>query len=381
MWDRWIARGAAALLLAGAGHGMAQNSPPASTAPAALAQPRTTPAPAPAQAEAPILVMRTAGQPDRQLKVIKQSNPAEGEPIAEVQDVSTGQIFTLPGKVVAMLPRAANTVPPPTLASLIPAPQVRPLVPVLEPKSPTAHTAPKVTFIPPPMGEPAPAPAAVADPRPTPAVAPASLPPGAPHAWRPLPTDDLAPAPTTPPAVESGKPDRWQPTKRMNPSALRSFSEGTQTIARGTHHSGHDDAPPKAPAAVRYLRPRVFEERGELVPVAYRTVETQIRDETQSYVYELATALRPSIRENAALCLAEGRYGWRREVKTVLAKAAIADPAPSVRAKCIELLMHLGYHDPEYMAYLQAATTPGGSPTMVRAAAKEALAKLAPRGN
>ena len=133
--------------------------------------------------------------------------------------------------------------------------------------------------------------------------------------------------------------------------------------------------------AVRAQRPSTLEARSELVPVAYRSVESQIRSETQGYVYDLATALRPSIREEAAICLAESRYGGRREVKTVLAKAAIADPAPSVRAKCIELLMQLGYHDSEYMAYLQSTALTGQAPTLVRAAAKEALAKLAPRGN
>ena len=157
-----------------------------------------------------------------------------------------------------------------------------------------------------------------------------------------------------------------------------SLSPVPRTIVRATHHTryGDDDDPP----AVRVLKPSVREERAELLPVAYsRTVESQIREETQGYVYDLAAALRPSIREDAAICLAESRYGGRREVKTVLAKAAIADPAPSVRAKCIELLMRLGYHDPDYMEYLRSASVPGEAPTLVRTAAKEALVKLAPR--
>jgi len=66
-------------------------------------------------------------------------------------------------------------------------------------------------------------------------------------------------------------------------------------------------------------------------------------------------------------------------VKNALARAAAANPAPSVRAKCIELLMRLGYHDPEYTAYLQSAAALGEVPTVVKAAAKEALTKLSPR--
>jgi len=41
--------------------------------------------------------------------------------------------------------------------------------------------------------------------------------------------------------------------------------------------------------------------------------------------------------------------------------------------------MRLGYHDPEYTAYLQSAAALGEVPTVVKAAAKEALTKLSPR--
>jgi hypothetical protein len=54
----------------------------------------------------PVLLMRTAGQPDRKVQVVSQSNFSDGESLAEVRDLTSGKIFTLPGKMVQMLPRA-----------------------------------------------------------------------------------------------------------------------------------------------------------------------------------------------------------------------------------------------------------------------------------
>ncbi len=365
---RGMASGVAALLISGGGFG--QSPTTSSTVPAALAQPRPP-------VDQPIVLMRTAGQPDRQLKVLKQSNYSDGESIAEVQDVASGQVFTLPGKIVALLPKmagiAAPTPPPVVVAPPIrrvppePKPQPQPAKFVAPPKD--DQPTPKVTFIPAPPLEPSAAPRSDA-------ALPPALPipaPGASLVWRPR-TDAnpvLAPTPVA-------KPDRWQPTKRIDPSSLQSLAPAVLTIARGTYQSGHDEGIDEPPA-VRWIRPRVVEERVELVPVAYRSTETSIREETREYVYDLVAALRPSIRENAALYLAESRYGSRPEVKNALARAAIADPEPNVRAKCIELLMRLGYHDPKYLAYLQSTAVPGEAPTMVKAAAKEALAKLVPR--
>ncbi len=365
MGNRWRMKGAMVLLLAGAWDAPAQNSPSASTVPAALAQPRTAPSPA---VEPSVVRMRTAGQPDRQLKVLRVTTCTDGEPVAEVQDMQTGQTFTLPGKVVAMLPKEAAmpVAPPPAPTFVAPPPAAKPIAkPTLPP--PDAPLEPKVLFIP------APTPAPVAEVKPVAAVA-AMKSPGASLEWRPRHSDApaLAPAPLAP-----SKSDRWLPMRRFSATPPQSLAPAVQIIARGTHETGREveDGPP----AVRLIRPSVVEERGELTLAGYRSFETQIRDETQGYVYDLGAALRPSVRENAAICLAEGRFGSRREVKTILAKAAVADPAPSVRAKCIQLLLQLGYHDPDYMAYLQSATVPGAGPTLVRAAAQDALAKLAPR--
>jgi hypothetical protein len=129
--------------------------------------------------------------------------------------------------------------------------------------------------------------------------------------------------------------------------------------------------------------PTVPEERGAVVPAGYpqvrrRTYEQQLAEETAPHVQTLFTAVRPSVREDAATALAEGRFGSRPEVKRVLAGAVVADPAPTVRAHCIRLLSSLGYHEPEYVAHLRTVAD-AGHPA-VRLAATVALARLAPRG-
>jgi hypothetical protein len=136
-----------------------------------------------------------------------------------------------------------------------------------------------------------------------------------------------------------------------------------------------------------YIRitPQVIEERqpvAELEMVAYsgerrRSIQELMQAETKDYIYDLATAIRPSQREYAASGLAACRFASRPEVKNVLAKAAISDPAPSVRAHCVLLLSRLGYHDPEYIDYLK--TCEKSDHPMLRVAANFALSGLSPK--
>jgi hypothetical protein len=103
----------------------------------------------------------------------------------------------------------------------------------------------------------------------------------------------------------------------------------------------------------------------------------QMDDEIRPYLHDLKTALRPTVRERAASALAEGRYGWKPEVKAILFRVAQEDPAASVRAHCIWLLSRLGYHESEYVDFLDAVATSG--PPSVQQAARLALVKLTPR--
>ena len=69
--------------------------------------------------------MRTAGQPDRAVRVLKM-NESDPEAMAEVQDVQSGRIFSMPGKVVkAMLNGTKPAMPAPSPA---PAPAETPAV-------------------------------------------------------------------------------------------------------------------------------------------------------------------------------------------------------------------------------------------------------------
>ncbi len=100
-------------------------------------------------------------------------------------------------------------------------------------------------------------------------------------------------------------------------------------------------------------------------------------DEIQPFVHNLFTAMRPSIRERGATALAECRFGSKPEVKAIIARAALLDPAPNVRATCIKLLSTLGYHETTYLDFLDACSD--SAHPQVKQAAIDALAKLTSR--
>lgn len=108
----------------------------------------------------PIILMRTAGQPDRRLQVIQQTDYANGESLAEVRDLKTGKIFTLPGKMIAIMPHESATnraeepaavaekpIPAPTVVPAQPAalaqqlrPQPQPLTVPVAPRTSLPHS-------------------------------------------------------------------------------------------------------------------------------------------------------------------------------------------------------------------------------------------------
>lgn len=61
----------------------------------------------PDPSEADVIVIRTSGQPDRRVKVLRLSGSADGEAVADVQDLASGSMYVLPAKVLATLMRAA----------------------------------------------------------------------------------------------------------------------------------------------------------------------------------------------------------------------------------------------------------------------------------
>jgi hypothetical protein len=344
--------------------------------------------------------MRTSGQSDRRLRVLNVSNFADGDSIADVQDVDTGQKFAIPGRMLAQLKRttptvASNPTPTPTAPSVVQAPPVRPLQTPIQtiPATPVAVRSPPVAA--PPAAVPLPTPTrpaattwratsdpVVVSPQPAPATVPAVATTPAPtrrDVWStatPWTSTDTKPVSTLPAVAPQTLPSATTPGFQPKlPNGPVSALPSNGPVVRG-------QAPDPTHGFV-HLKPQVDEERQPIEPVGYtrvptrQSIEQQLMEETKQHVYDLYTAVRPSLREGAATALAEGRFASRPEVKQVLAKAALADPAPAVRAHCIRLLSALGYHDPEYVEYLRACERGGNA--AVRVAAMIALTRLAPR--
>lgn len=227
--------------------------------------------------EGEVVVFRTAGQPERRLKVTHVSAFPDGETLVDVQDTATGDKYTLPGKVLAA---AGRTPAPPTP----PAPEI-------------------------------------------PAAAPPPIPAPVPVVRVPVPVPVPAPV-VAPPPVEVRAPVVPEPPVQR------------------------------------------------VVAVAVQP-DAQMLADIRPLLVSLHRSVRPTVREDAATGLTEGRYGSRPEVKATLAYAAMTDPAASVRAHCVRCLTALGYHHPVYVDYLKACAS-SGAPD-VKAAAVAALAALAPR--
>jgi hypothetical protein len=135
---------------------------------------------------------------------------------------------------------------------------------------------------------------------------------------------------------------------------------------------------PPATQQVQYQQRTTGERRWAEVNDAW--LAEIVRREMQPMADQLAHALRPSVRVNAALGLADMRYAARPEVKAVLAKAAMTDPATLVRTVCVRELARLGYKESGYVEYLrETASGDGDAPEQLRLAALDALRAVTPR--
>ena len=267
--------------------------------------------------------------------------PESGAPAAPVLAIQKPNYVPVP---------VADWVPPqPEAASVAVTPVVA------EPAAPAVVAAPPVVVA---AAVPLPAPAPAA-PRVT--VQPATA---APTAFV------AAPATSPPPAtVAAIEPPPFAPSVTVTPA------NPVQQVGAWTA------APPVAeirraatelPALVPPREPLNTHVAGQLAPTG-----DAMESEVEPAVRELFTALRPSLRERAATALAECRYGSRPEIKALLARAALLDPAASVRAHCIRKLSALGYHEASYLEYLGSCAD-SGQPD-VKVAAATALARLTPR--
>lgn len=367
--------------------------------------------------------MRTAGQPDRILMIVKTERMPDGHVYVSVKDTITGQNYTLVDPAFATMAKAndrPHTAPPQAPAGSVPGPieHSNPATPVptavrptlVEPPMAPRSTRPPFASaslvdaapaalrrrVPPKPGTSVP----VSSPRPTGTAVPLTpftVPPP-PEAVAATPT--AAPAPPAPPPNTPTVPDRIVPTPISRDIAIPDQSPFANSHSTPAPPSAAPvttittpltpspallPVPPASPpvqavsmAPVETIRPYVQSSvMAATTRMGAEPPEVRMHREIAPWVAELTRAVRPSVRMEAATALAEGRYGWRDEVKTYLAKAAATDPAAVVRAHCISLLTTLGYAEPEWRSFL-AASSSDKNPD-VRVAASIALARLEPR--
>ena len=340
-----------------------------------------------------VLIQKTAGQPDRKLKLIKMLDGAEGERFAEVQDVASGARYQLPMAALAGMTRVAAEPAPaakpaasggkfPTSLPL-PAPPAGGFSPFASRPLPTAQPTPR----------PRPAAPAGLD---TPLTAMVGGPPPAPTPGEaltlPAPTRAATPAPpATVAALVRQRFDAGRPTEpTVVPQPLFPTHTPPATLAVLPPFPAMEPAAPPQPMPAAAPKPMPAAAPAPppeppmqpagfhlAVPPPAAWPADAMQAEIEPYTTDLQSALRPSVRERAATYLANCRHASRPEVKQLLAQAAATDPAPAVQAHCVRILSALGYHAREHVEFLEVAL--GSDHTGLRQAAAAALAKLTPR--
>lgn len=374
--------------------------------------------------EGEILILRTAGQPERHVQVMRISSIPDGPTVVDVKDRVSGTTYTLPLAAFAgarrgssMLPGTSADAYPQTISGSV----------VMKDKTvqSPARSSEATTRETPAM--PAESTLSAANPHPPAAFQRYPFPANQPAAARPQLTHQrVQPWPQMLPGRGTSDVSRQAPvgngvvvpvTPRLSQQpaatakteslgvtndAITDRSEciaelpaierlrhtinaaGQATRATATTTNAGDSPVASATVASRSSEATVAvgvprsQKHAEWGSLAFQRLSSaQMAAEVAPYIQELQNALRPSQREFAATALAEGRYGSRPEVKAVLAQAAMTDPAPSVRAHCITLLSSLGYHERKYLDFLRAAAST--EVAQVKSAAVTALARLTPR--
>ncbi|MEJ5277595.1 MAG: HEAT repeat domain-containing protein [Thermogemmata sp.] len=250
---------------------------------------------------------------------------------------SPEKIPVAPGATTLRPPPGNTPAPPSTFPLAMPQrPQVPPSPsPTATPEPPRAQPAipPAVPSVPPLPSTPA-----TANPLPQPT----------PSAPAPVPNVPPVPAPSVPTAPVPDVPPIPPITIPVPPGG---------GLSQGMPKSGI------APASAQHVSTLL----AELPPPAARDL--------QPYAHALQHAVAPSARALAARALADSPHGATPTVKNLLFQVCQRDPAPFVRACCIDELTRLGYADPAFLAYLRQAQE--DQDDQVRLAAQLALQKLA----
>lgn len=324
-----------------------------------------------------VLVQKTAGQPDRKLKLIKMLDGADGDRLAEVQDVASGIRYQLPAAALAGMTRATAD----------PTPAAKP--PSSGGKFPTSLPTPTAGGFSPFTSRPLPSARPAPPPRPSGLDTPLTAMVGGPRPLTPgealtLPTPTRATAPVQPASVAALLRQKYDADKSappvVEPPPLFAVPPppplapvvALPTLAAVKPFAAPQPmpAPPPEPSAQAVGFSLA-------VPPPAAWPADPLSAEIEPYARDLRTALRPSVRERAASYLANCRHASRPEVKQLLAQTAATDPAPAVQAHCVRILSGLGYHAREHVEFLEVSL--GSDHTGLRQAAAAALGKLAPK--
>lgn len=372
---------AAASAVAGWAAAQTPSSTTASSAPATAASKD-------AVAEPGVMIFRSPGQPDRKVKLIKTTQLEDGRVVTEVKDVKTGEtLYVATGTATQPIkPKVVSTLAkdvvakPTTLAKSVGegpviTPPAKPSMTPTIPTMPTSVAAPSANL------------PAVTLPATTTLKTEVAREPQTnikPTTTSKSPAAVAAIAPVTPPTAvkEPG---------RLSKAFSKPSSAKTETLvpAKSTVVTPSAmpvvapmPAPTLAPAPIPAPMPaNAVGVAGEplkvSLPVGVVPVEFRMKNELAADAATLRSAMRPTQRQDAATALAEGRYGSSSEVKVILAGCAKSDPAPIVRAHCIDCLSKLGYAEADHVAYLRQCLM--DSDDTVKTAAANALVKLQPK--
>lgn len=390
-----------------------------------LAQTTRPEAPPPPPRVGEVITLRFHDGRDRTVKVLKTERQPDGSTLSEVRDVRTGEVFNLldpPAGAAAPSTapkggsrnsKAANSVslPTPPMGNTDKAPPSnRPLLNLFRPRErdegngssaeaesrpgliqrlfgrkketpPERPAPPPALTVPPPANSLPPSVRSPSNGNAPPPVISGRTPAGAPTAPPAsfplmMPQRPAQPPTATPPPVGSPEPPRAQPP------ATRPATPPPNVTPLPTVPPVPDVPavpPPAVPAPPTDGLPTIPPPPSGISPAAARQPATPLPDasfprDLQPYVHALRHATAPSARASAARALADSPQATQPAVQALLLDACQKDPAPFVRACCIDELAKLGCREPAFRAYLRRACEDRDD--QVRLAAELALRKL-----
>jgi len=374
-----------------------------------------------------VLTIRTSGQPERKVTVLRTERLPDGNILADVRDVATGITYTLTNpsglKSETAAPRLAMPVPAMLAGARTIAPQtpitttpiaLRPIQsptrPVFDPTGGPSPSTKLVSFTDMPSAKPnpnarrqttfptneslvpvesvAPNPAAqyMAQTRPRyvdPQIGKnATNVPQSTANYQTTSAYGTAPAPAKQPPSVLGKlfgandaKPKPQPRVGVLPPPSIITNAGTPVARRPVAELPSAEALPVAAAAI--IPVAKTEPIAAVVPEVNEEPELtdkQLTAMINELVKNIQSHPRPSLRMTNATKLAECKAAAQQDVKELLAFAAENDAIGVVRGHCIGLLSKMGHADADYIKTLEVWTT--DTEPAVQSAAIAALAKL-----